>query len=133
MPLRDEVEDGVLDDPKDRSDAAPMVLTSLPDTGLLYPHVIVERADQSSEQLDRHADVWEDDFDVQVTVHHKSSTGANKLIDGVVAWFKENQWELHRNGFMDTSVGPVTDANWESDPKIHTVQVTLFGRLNTTP
>lgn len=135
MPLRDEVDsdDGYIEDTKDRTDDAPMVLTSLPDTGLLYPHVIVERQSQDGESLDRQGTVWEHDMEVRVTVYSKSSTEANKLIDGVVAWFEDNETWLHEQGFMDTATGPVRDATWEPNPKIHQVEVTFSGRLNTTP
>ena len=136
MPLRDEVElpDGFISDPKDRGDGdAPMVLTSLPDSGLLYPHVIVERASQSGDSLDRHGDTWEHDMEIRVTVHSLSSTQANKLIDGIVAWFEINQWWLHNNGFMDTATGPIQDANWEAGARVNTVQITFRGRLTTTP
>ena len=135
MPLREEadMDDGFVDDPIDRSDEAPMVLTSFPDSGVHYPHVIVERAAQTSNSLDRHGDVWEADIDVRATVHSRSATQANKLADGLVAWFEGNQWWLHQNGFMDGASGPVQDANWESDPTITSLQVTFSGRLNTRP
>jgi hypothetical protein len=135
MPLRDEADgsEGFIDDTKDRQGEAPMVLTSLPDSGVFYPHIIIDRAAQSSEVLDRHGDVWEADIDVRATIHCKSATQANKLADGVVAWFEANQWWLHQNGFMDGSSGPIQDANWDSGSTITTLQVTFSGRLNTTP
>lgn len=134
-PLRNAVSDSSqpLSDPVDRgSDTAPMVLTSLPDSGRHYPHVIVQRGDVSSESLDWNGSVYDNDYVIQITAHSKSSTEANKLIDGVIHWAEENNQWLHDNGFMEAETGSAVPASWDDNASVTSVQTTVDGRINTS-
>lgn len=134
-PLRNAASDAdqPFDDPVSRGDGdAPMVLTSFPDTGRKYPHVIVQRGNASAESLDRQSHVYDNEYTIEITAHSKSSTQANKLIDGVIHWVGDQELWLHSQGFMDISIGSTVPVSWDDTAKVTSLQTTVDGRINTS-
>ena len=133
--LRAAIAAGDISDPSSagRKGAAPMIMTELPDRGLLYPHIIVSEASDVSDTPDSRADLWQHTYAVGIEIHAKSSTQVFRLRDEVRAWVEEHVDMLNAAGFTDPQVSPGIPMNWDADEKIRRWKFVVKGTVYTTP
>lgn len=118
-------------DPVSRSDAAPLVLTSWPDTGLQYPHVVVQEASITSSKFgNQRNDLWEHGISVLITVAARQDTEKFILKDTTRGFVLDSQnAELRDGGFHDGEIESTTESDFEDDPEITTMQMTVTGTV----
>ena len=121
-----------LTDPKAPRDnkTAPLVLTSWPDQGLLYPHIVVQEANIESTNFDNRHELWEHDVQVLFTITAEQDTQKFMLKDAVRGWIlSSQQGELKDGGFSDGQINSTSNADWENDPEATSVQITASGTV----
>lgn len=135
--LQDYADDGTtpLTDPIDAergSKTPPFVLTSEPSTNPLYPHLIVEEADDQAAPIDqRHSEFHQHDFAVQIIVEARTSTEKFAIKDAVRQFIQDREDALKARGFapQDVSASP---ADWDPTSSTTSWQATVTGLVHTT-
>ena len=133
--LRAAVAAGDIADPSSarRKTAAPMILSELPDRGLLYPHIIVSEASDVGDRPDSRADLWQHTYAVGIEIHAKSSTQMFRLRDEVRAWVEGNVDTLNAAGFTDPQISPGIPMNWDANEQIRRWKFVVKGTVYTIP
>ncbi len=133
--LRAAVAAGDIFDPSSagRKGAAPMIMTELPDRGLLYPHIIVSEASDVGGRPDSRADLWQHTYAVGIEIHAKSSTQMFRLRDEVRAWVETHVDALNAAGFTDPQISPGIPMTWDQSEEIRRWKFVVKGTVYTTP
>lgn len=133
--LRAAVAAGDIFDPSSarRKGAAPMVMTELPDQGLLYPHIIVGEGSDVADRPDSRADLWQHAYAVGIEIHAKSSTQMFRIRDEARAWVEEHVDVLNAAGFTDPQISPGISMTWDQSEEIRRWKFVVKGTVYTTP
>ena len=133
--LRAAVAAGDIADPSSarRKTAAPMILSELPDRGLLYPHIIVSEVSDVGDRPDSRADLWQHTYAVGIEIHAKSSTQMFRIRDEARAWVEEHVDMLNAAGFTDPQISPGIPMTWDQSEEIRRWKFVVKGTVYTTP
>ena len=128
---------GGLTDPRAirESDQAPFILTSYPNTGTAYPHLIVSEQDNSLQEISPQSDLHEGPFVAEVQIEARSSTERFNLKDGVREWILQqakSQGTFQAAGFYDVSLEAVTPTDWDSNSQTTGLSMTISGTIMVT-
>jgi len=116
-----------------RKGAAPMVMSELPDQGLLYPHIIVSEGSDVGDRPDSRADLWQHAYAVGIEIHAKSSTQMFRIRDETRAWVEGSVDVLNAAGFTDPQISPGIPMTWDQNEEIRRWKIIIKGTVYTTP
>lgn len=115
------------------SSDADFVVTSMPDKGVQYPHLVVAEENDSAVPVDNIRKMKvHDSYDAVVEVYARSDTEKFKLRDKVKSEIERLKDEFQDKGFADvqySSGGTTPDAESE----VKSVAVTVSGLVHTHP
>lgn len=114
--------------PRD-SDDAPFVVTSYPDQGLRYPHIVVDESNIVSTAFDNRRELWEHDVNIELEILARQDTEKFVLKDATRGFVLSTQGTQQSAGFADGDIAGSTASSWESDPEVVAHQLTINGTV----
>ena len=125
--------DSPLDDPLSPRDnkQAPFVLTSYPDIGVSYPHLVVRETNIDLEALDSKHDVFNGPFSAGIEIVATNATEKFALKDAVRAFIIRNYADdTFRNaGFTDVSIDGTDAIDWDDSTETESLEVSISGEV----
>lgn len=117
-----------------RGDSAPFVVTSWPNVGALFPHIVVSEENVSLEPIDRRHDVWEGTFEAGFQVEATNSTEKFALKDAVRDFVIKNYADntFQNAGFSDVSIESTTATDWDATSETTGTLITISGIVYVT-
>ena len=127
--LRDEIVDplGTRD-----SNVADFVLTSFPDKGVLYPHIICGERSDSSVAVDNNRILREHNYVGVVRIMARSDTEMFKLRDKVKAVISAYRKVLEDNGFFDIQISS-NEVSVDERSEVSECDVEISGKVYSLP
>ena len=125
-----------LTDPLDPRDAkqAPFVLSSYPDIGAAYPHIVVRENNVELSSLDNKHDVFTGEFSAGIEVIATNDTEKFVLKDAVRAFVVREYADgvFTDAGFSDVSIDSTTDVSWDESHETRELEITITGTVYVT-
>ena len=118
--------------PRD-ADTAPFVVTSWPDVGVAYPHIVVSEEDVTLSPIDRRHDVWEGTFTAGFQIEAENATQKFGLKDSVRDFVVSNyaNGTFKDAGFADVTIESTTATDWDATKETQGTLITISGLVHT--
>ena len=110
---------------------APFVLTSYPDIGVSYPHLVVRETNIELAPIDRTQNVWSGPFSAGIEIIATNATEKFQLKDGVRAFVvKEYAADTFTNaGYHDVSIDSTDAIDWDDTTETESLEVSISGEV----
>lgn len=124
-----------LEDPikNTRRDKSRFVVTSIPNTDVEYPHIVVEENDVTGGRLDtRQSKLMAFKFQLLITIRAVTNTQIFPIKDGVREWLQKD-WEAIKDaGFADLTIQGQGKITWDPTSQVKEFRMIVNGNVYTT-